>query len=320
VRPLHAASDGGVVPPSARCCVVLAFCVAFAAAAHGRLIEEQISVPVRVSNGFGKEVAHDIVVTVFRDDRVALPYPMLILNHGRAGTPEERSALGRARYLVPSRWLTRLGFLVAVPTRVGYGVTGGEDVEDTGLCSRKNYPPGYAASATETLTVLEMLRRRSDVAADRAVVMGQSFGGATAIAVAALAPPGVQLAVNFAGGGGGDPKARPQDPCAPASLKKLFADYGRTARMPTLWIYTENDMYFGPRLPEEWFEAFKAAGGSGQYVRFPAHGESGHNLFSAAPAIWQPTVLEFLRANGFGATLLPEEKQAPAPSSPPRAD
>jgi len=295
-------------PRWARCCVVVACSIVFAGAAQARLVEEQMSVPVRVTDGFGKEVVHDIVVTVFRDDRAARPYPLLILNHGRAGTPEERSALGRARYAVASLWLTRLGFIVAVPTRVGYGVTGGEDVEDTGLCGRKNYPPGFAASAAETLTVLEALRRRADVAPDRAVVMGQSFGGATAIAVAALAPAGVQLAVNFAGGGGGDTKARPQDPCAPASLKKLFADYGRTARMPTLWIYTENDMYFGPRLPEEWFEAFKAAGGNGRYVRFPANGESGHNLFSAAPTIWQPTVLEFLRANGYPATLLPEDK------------
>jgi dienelactone hydrolase len=296
------------VKPLRDVCVVLVLCLAFAGATQGRLVEEQISVPVRVSNGFGKEVAHEIVVTVFRDDRAAPPYPLLILNHGRAGTPEERSALGRARYGVPSRWLTRLGFMVAVPTRVGYGVTGGEDVEDTGLCSRKNYPPGFTASAVEALAVLELLRRRADVAPDRAVVMGQSFGGATAIAVAALAPAGVQLAVNFAGGGGGDPKTRPQDPCAPALLKKLFADYGRTARMPTLWIYTENDMYFGPRLPEEWFEAFKAAGGNGQYLRFPARGESGHNLFSAAPEVWQPTVLEFLRANGYPGALLPEEK------------
>jgi dienelactone hydrolase len=293
---------------SLRRCLVFVLCAAFAGAAPARLIEEQIKVPVKVRDGFGKEVAHDIVVTVFHDDRAAKPYPLLILNHGRAVAPEERSALGRARYPVPSRWLTRLGFMVAVPTRVGYGVTGGDDVENTGPCSRKNYPPGYTAAAAETLTVLDALRQRADVARDRTVVMGQSFGGMTAIAVAAMNPPGVQLAINFAGGGGGNPKERPQDPCAPSLLKELFVDYGKTARMPTLWIYTENDMYFGPRLPQEWFEAFKAAGGKGEYVRFAAHGENGHGLFTAAPPVWEPTVLAFLHANGYPAVLLPEDK------------
>jgi dienelactone hydrolase len=268
------------------------------------LIEEQIRVPVRVADNYGKEIAQDIVVTLFYDDDASKPYPALVLNHGRAGTRDGRAAYGRVKYSAVSRWLTRLGFMVAVPTRVGYGITGGEDVEDTGTCNSKNYPPGYTASTVQTLKVLEVLRLRPEVAKDRAVVMGQSFGGTTAITVAALNPPGVQATINFAGGGGGDPKGRPQNPCGAWLLEKLFADYGRTARIPTLWIYTENDMFFGPKLPKEWFDAFKAAGGLGEYIRFPAHGESGHGLFSAAPEVWQPKVLEFLRANGYPALRL----------------
>lgn len=265
------------------------------------LIEEQNKVPVKVADNYGREISHDIVVTIFHDDTAPKPYPALVLNHGRAATRDGRLAVGRARYSVASRWLAGMGFMVAVPTRVGYGVTGGEDVEDTGSCFRKNYPPGYTAAAVQTLAVLETLRLRPEVSKDRAVVMGQSFGGATAITVAALNPPGVQAAVNFAGGGGGDPKGRPQAPCRPDLLEKMFADYGRTARIPTLWIYTENDMYFGPRLPREWFDAFKAAGGTGEYIRFPAHGESGHGLFTSAPGVWQPGVSAFLRAHGYPA-------------------
>ena len=275
-------------------------CIAFASAGtHARVIEEQTKLPVKVLDGYGKEVAREIVVTIWSDTDAPRPHPALVLNHGRAVNAQGRAAVGRAKYSEVSDWLARQGFLVAVPTRVGYGVTGGDDVEDTGDCHRKNYPPGYHAAAMQTLAVLEMLRARPDVARDRAVIMGQSFGGTTAITVAAMNPTGVQAAINFAGGGGGNPETRPGEPCAPARLERMFADYGRTARVPTLWIYTENDRYMGPAYPKQWFDAFRAAGGTGEYTLFPPHGQDGHPLFTRAPAIWAPRVLEFLRANGY---------------------
>ena len=58
-------------------------------------------------------------------------------------------------YSDAARWLTGFGFIVAVPIRVGYGLTGGEDVEYSGGCNRKNYPPVYKAAAVQTLAVLE---------------------------------------------------------------------------------------------------------------------------------------------------------------------
>lgn len=291
--------------------LALAGSLAFAAVtgtAQAKLVEEVIRVPVKVVNGYGKEVTQEIVVTLFREDSAPRPYPVLVLNHGRAPDAQGRAAVGRVKYSANSRWLTSLGFLVAVPTRVGYGESGGEDVEDTGDCQRKNYPPGYAASTAQTLQVLEAVRQRKDVAPDRAVVLGQSFGGATSIAVAALNPPGIQAAINFAGGGGGNPKTMPQRPCAPALLERMFGGYGATARMPTLWIYTENDMFFGPKLPRQWFDAFKAAGGTGDYLLFPAHGDDGHPFFTRAPELWQPAVLGFLRAQGYPQLSQPKQQ------------
>lgn len=266
---------------------------------RARLIEEPIRVPVKVANIQGKEVEHEIVVAVFYDDAAPRPYPVLVLNHGRSFNAAVRAAVRSSAFSPAARWLAGFGFMVAVPIRVGYGATGGEDIEDSGACNRKNYPPVYLAAAVQTLKVLDVLRERADVAKDRAIVMGQSFGGATAIAVASLNPDGVQGAINFAGGGGGNPDTRPQNPCAPKALQRLFAGYGKTARISTLWVYTENDMYFGPKLPRQWFEAFKAAGGAGEYVLFPPHGDNGHLLFTRAPEVWQPRVLEFLRSLGY---------------------
>ena len=270
-----------------------------AAGTQARLIEEQLDIPVKVKDGYGKTIEQTIKVTVFADPSNPQPAPVLVLNHGRAAEPADRAALGRARYIEASTFLVKRGFIVAVPTRIGYGASGGEDVEDSGPCSRRNYLPGYAAAAQQTLAVLDAMRQRHDAAKDRAVVMGQSFGGATAVTVAALNPPGVQAAINFAGGGGGNPKTQPQRPCAAHLLERMFGGYGKTAQVPTLWIYTENDMYFGPTLPREWHQAFVAAGGKAQFVQFPPHGDDGHSLFTRFPRAWEPVVGEFLDSVGF---------------------
>jgi len=82
-------------------------------------------------------------------------------------------------------------------------------------------------------------------------------------------------------------------------LEQMFAGYGKTAKIPMLWIYAENDLYFGPKYPREWHEAFAAAGGHAEFVQFPPHGENGHLLFTQFPEVWQPKVAQFLQQQGF---------------------
>lgn len=282
---------------TARALLLLAL-VAGAAQAH--VTVEQVTVPVKVLNVYGKETERDIRVSLYYESGAPKPYPLLVLNHGRSSKATVRAAVTPKPYEAAARWLTGFGFLVAVPVRVGYGATGGDDVEDSGGCGNKQYPPVYLASAAQTLAVLEMLRKRGDTAKDRAVVMGQSFGGTTALTIASQMPAGVQGTINFAGGGGGNPEDRPENPCGQARLRELFAGYGKTARIPTLWIYSANDRYWGPKLPVEWFDAFRAAGGVGEYAGFPpVEGADGHLFFSRKSDLWRPRVQEFLKGLGY---------------------
>jgi dienelactone hydrolase len=210
------------------------------------------------------------VVTLFYDSEAPKPMPIYIFGHGREAEAIDRVKFGRARYVANSTWFANLGFIVAVPTRIGYGVTRGDDVEDSGEWNRKVYPLGYEATADQTIAVLEAIKKRPDVTGDKTIIMGQSYGGTTAITIAARSVPGVKALVNFARGGGGNPITSPQNSCSEYSLRKMFGKWGATVRTPSLWVYTENDEYFGPKYPKAWFEAFKAEGEVGDYLAMPA--------------------------------------------------
>lgn len=270
-----------------------------ATGAGAALREEQLQVPVEVKDAYGKQIRHTITVTYFHDDADATPRPVVVINHGRAGDAQGRLALGRARYAAAARWFVQRGFVVAVPTRIGYGVTSGEDVEDEGPCRDKRFTAPLLAAATQVQAALDAVRERPQSLKDRAVIVGQSVGGAATVATVSRNPAGVVAAINFAGGGGGDPKNRPRTPCGSTNLEHTYADFGKTARVPMLWIYTENDLYWGPKIPREWHQAFVAGGASAEFVAMPPHGEDGHGLFTEFPQAWQPVVANFLRTQGF---------------------
>jgi dienelactone hydrolase len=262
-------------------------------------VEETLAVPVAVTDRHGRSIAQPIVVTLFREPGHER-YPLLVLNHGRAPDAYDRARMGRVRFAQAAGYFASLGFAVMVPTRIGYGDSGGADLEESGNCAHKSYAPGYEAAAQQVLQVMRAAGQRPDVDTTRTVVVGQSYGGGVAIALAAKNPPGLQLAINFAGGAGGDPEVRPGEPCSPEALRELFAEYGQTARVPSVWIYAANDRYMGT-YPEQWFEAFRDAGGIGQYKAMPAFGRDGHGLFVRGLPVWKPVVAEALRNAGFHA-------------------
>jgi dienelactone hydrolase len=105
----------------------------------------------------------------------------------------------------PRNILLARGFAVWVPTRLGYGESGTEpDPEYSGTCSGKKYIPAYEVAASSTLDVIAYAKQQSYVDPARIVVLGQSYGGTTAITLAAKNPSGLIATINFAGGGGGN--------------------------------------------------------------------------------------------------------------------
>lgn len=264
----------------------------------GQIIEESFNVPVRLTIAGRAELRQAIVVTVVRVADAG-PQPFLVLHHGRARTAAGFARMGRADYPANSRYFAERGFVVLVPTRIGYGVSGGPDVEYTGDCRFKRYAEGVVPAVSETRQILSFAAALPYVDATRGIVVGESFGGLVAVAAASSDIPGVVAAVNISGGDGGDSVRHPDEPCRPDQLRETFAAYGRNNRVLTLWMYSRNDREWGPAYPRQWYTAFSETGGRGSFVNLPADKNNGHFIFNRNAMAWHPPFEAFLAQLGF---------------------
>ena len=280
---------------------LLATLAAVAASAQARLQEERLDVPVTVKDRAGQVETRLVRTSLFRDDANKSNAPVAIILHGRPADSAAKADMGWARFSAAVDFFVKRGYVVAVPTRIGYGVTGGRDVEASGNCERREFGPGFQAAADQALAVLEVVRKRPGVADDRTVLVGHSYGGIAALAAAARKPAGVLAVINVSGGAGGDPKLRPQQPCSTFPLAQQLRSFGTSVRVPTLWLYATNDRYFGDTVPKQWFDAYSRIGGAGEFVDVGRVGADGHALFTHFPGIWQPRVASFLDRHGLRA-------------------
>ncbi len=263
------------------------------------LREEIGELPVTVKNRWGREETKPITLTTFRPPGDG-PFPLVVMNHGRA-VSDKRAQQGRARHEPVARYLVSKGFAVFVPTRVGYHRTYGDfDPEDTGGNCR-DFRPQAAAQAVsdQVLAVLAHAKTLPWADASRWVVMGQSAGGNTAVAVAGRNPPGLVAAINFAGGAGGNPDTRPGDPCGPVDIGRMWKGFAASAKLPMLWLYWQNDRYWGPDWPGRWAEAWREGGGQLEFHHLPPSGSDGHGGINTDMDHWVPLVEAHLAKAGF---------------------
>ena len=260
--------------------------------------EAIVRVHVTVKDAFNKEITGDVLVTTFRPQGPG-PFPLVVMNHGRPGAAALRAQDPRQRFEPIARFFIRKGFAVAVPQRLGYGVSASAgDPEHLTSCENPRYQPAGDAAAVQVLAVVAHMRKDADIDPNRLVIMGDSVGGFTTVATAATKPDGLVAAINIAGGNGGNP-VTPGNPCKAHLLESTFAAWGKTATAPMLWMYSENDKYFNPKNARAWFDAFTKAGAKAEFKLMPPFGDDGHALLVRANDLWQPVVDEFLARHGF---------------------
>lgn len=273
----------------------------FCNSSFARIIEEIIEVPVSVSNSNftnNPKFEQKITVTIWRDDAIKKA-PYLLFSHGRAGTDQERGKFGRSSEKRNSEYFVSKGFTVILPTRIGYGVSGGPDADYSGACGNKNYLEARKVAIDQSKQVLNHVFDFSYIDRTKGIVVGQSVGGFTTIGLSAENISGLKGAINFAGGDGGDPIKSAEKPCGDYLIKDTFAKYGASNKVPTLWLYSVNDKFWGEQLPKDWFAAFQKAGGKGQFISLPAYKEDGHSIFRGDLNAWKNDFEKFIKEIGF---------------------
>jgi dienelactone hydrolase len=233
------------------------------------------------------------------------PFPLVIMNHGVSLNPTERSFFPLVEFRDAAKWFARQGYLVVAPVGPGFGASAidipergiyGPFFSKVGKCANPNFRDAGLAVAQADLWIIQYMVAEKRVLPDGVIVVGQSAGGWASIALSSLNPPQVKAIITFAAGRGGRVDGKPNNNCAPDKLVETTGEFGRTSRVPMLWIYIENDTFFGPALSQRMHQAFTAAGGKAEYHLMPPFGNEGHYFIGSPDAIpiWSPLVSTFL--------------------------
>jgi len=305
---MHARSASASFAPLA---LVLSILAALSVPAGAQeYVRETLSLPMAEAGSKGLE-------TLFIRPAEPAHYPLVIISHGAPRKPEDRPGMTPATYYNNALEFARRGFAVAIVMRRGYGASGGDLAEGSGPCQNPDYVRSGRTAAADIKAAIIALGKRGDVDAARIIAVGQSAGGLGTVALAANPPPGLIAAINFAGGRG---SRADFDVCSENRLIEAFRTFGKTSRLPMLWVYTANDHFFEPRLAEKFYEAFTAGGAPVQFVRAPAFGKDGHSLFSVTGIRqWTPYVDAFLAQHNLTQrTALAPLPPLPALTPPPQ--
>ena len=262
------------------------------------LREQTVQIEVTVKDMYGREETRRIPLVIYRPQGEG-PYPLVVFNHGRA-VDAKRATQGRSKPEHLARYLVGKGFVVMAPTRVGYADTYGDfDPEQSGSCANRRIEPMSLAASDQVLATVAFAKSLAYVDTSRWLVVGQSVGGLTAVAAVGRGPTGLVGGINFAGGTGGNPDASPGRPCSPSAIEAYWGKLAKTAQAPMLWLYWENDKYWGSDVPKAWYRAWAGAGAKARFVALAASGEDGHNGLGADMNHWLPEVDGFLAQLGF---------------------
>jgi len=229
------------------------------------------------------------------------PFPLLVFNHGSTGLGRDPARFTRTDFAFPlADDLVRRGWMVAFPQRRGRGRSDGLYDEGFDPDRSKGYTcdaPIALAGAERALADVEAavaaLRRRDDVAAGPILVGGQSRGGALAVAFAGRHPDLVRGVLNFVGGWVGEACA------SAAAVNGTLLGSGAAFPGPTLWLYGRHDAYYSLAHSRRTFDAFRAAGGTGEFLAFDVPGGVGHAV-GWYRELWQEPVGRYL--DGLGPT------------------
>lgn len=247
------------------------------------LIREPLSLQVTLANG--EPATLDAFVTrPVTTGRL----PIVLITNGSAFSQEyDRMTATPTGFSSAAIAFARHGYAAVVVLRQGYGQSSGPAEYDGSSCNEPRHGRAGEIDKNNIMAAIDAIRHQPWASENKAILAGMSSGGFAVIATSAVNPAGVQAIINFDGGRGAvDGKSF----CDKAGLLKAFELYGRTARIPTLWLYTQNDKAFPPAIAREMLDAYQRGGGNAAFILMPAFENNGHTFIEGAPERfwWQP--------------------------------
>lgn len=228
-------------------------------------------------------------------------YPLALMSHGSPGDVALQHKATPNTYYPQAIEFARRGFAALAFMRRDYGDSGGVFAEGLGTCENPNYLRATLAATQDLNAAIAAMKTRKDVTLEGMIAVGQSSGGLATLALAAKPPPGMVAAISFAGGLKRDRVLS----CNPKQLADTFRIFGKTSRIPTLWIYSENDQLFPSETASALHKAFVSSGGRAELISAPKLGNDGHGFFALAIPQWTIMLDRFLASIGIERPLLP---------------
>jgi len=279
-----------------------------AALLPGLAIEQELQLDYRMNEHIelipaGPQHGARLETTVFQPNGPG-PFPLIIINHGK--DPGRPNLQQRDRFYHMAHAFVERGYAVMVPMRQGFANSTG-NYRDHGCDMTAN---GYT-QAEDIGDALDYARAQKWVDTDRIVIAGQSYGGLAAIALGTQDLAGVRGLINFAGGLRDD-----SNNCGwRSALVSAFAEYGAQNKVPSLWMYGQNDSLFSPELVARMHDAFEQAGGRARLVEYAAFKRDAHGMLASRDGekVWLADTMRFLHDVGMPTKVLYKVPEPPQP-------
>lgn len=300
---------------------ILARCCAFLLAAAGQTCHAQTIVAVKIPKGFvisqlripmKAAGPRGLQALLVRPDEPG-PHPLAIITHGTNQSRQARLARSPLFQLPQAMEFARRRWAAAIVMRRNNGDSGGSFKEYVWVCDKDGYLAEGREAASDLRAAIVYLRILPEIDPSKIIAVGISGGGFATVALAADPPEGLVAAINFAGGISIPSRF---GACA-NNLLAAFHFFGSQTTIPTLWIYSENDLIFGPEDAQKFYAAFSDGGGKARFIKAPPFEDNGHNLFggSSGVPVWTPYVDDFLKSQ----KLQLRARLLPLPPPPPPA-
>jgi dienelactone hydrolase len=264
------------------------------------LAEERLLVEETFLSVVIKDKPYALEALVAKQLGGAAKLPIALITHGQPLELEQREAVSSRSYLRTAREFARRGWLAVVVVRRGFGQSGGKAPYALRGCRDSNYSQLLDDQADDLQAALAAIAKRPDADPSQALAVGVSVGGATVLNLAARNPYGLRAVVNVSGGVQSVSRSGEGAPtCTADDLVSVFAALGARSRLPTLWLYAENDSLFPAEYVRKLHETYVSGGGRTEFHMFDAIGKDGHQMLMHPDGMlrWIPVLDRFLRAH-----------------------